>query len=342
MTSRDLEPRQDPVLAAEALRGRAVAATGAVLLLLLWLHLLPALLGALIGFVLFRVVGGDIPQPTLRDRARTATLTAVLLVLVSVTFFEAFELLLNASSGGLPKLLQLMADTLDQIRSSAPPWVVNRLPDSAASLQQAVSGWLRVHAGQVQQWGRDALRLLFDLVIGLAIGLLAAASMRTLPRAPVPRVAEQRWQQVTLAFTDIVAAQLRISLVNSALTALYLLVILKLLGYHVPLSLTLVAVTFFAGFLPIVGNLISNTAIIVASLTISVWLGAASLGFLLVIHKLEYFLNAHFVGSRIRMPPYALLVSMLVLEAAFGAPGLVAAPVYCAWFIREAREAGWI
>jgi len=61
-----------------------------------------------------------------------------------------------------------------------------------------------------------------------------------------------------------------------------------------------------------------------------------------IVHKLEYFLNAHFVGSRIRMPPYALLMSMLVLESAFGAPGLVAAPIYCAWFIREAREAGWL
>jgi predicted PurR-regulated permease PerM len=313
-----------------------------VLLLLIWLRLTPALIGALIGFVLLRAVAGSNPAPTFADHARTIVVTTTLLVLVGVVLFEGLSLLLNASSGGLPRLLQLMADTLDQIRASAPAWIVERLPDSAASLQQAVSGWLRSHAGQVQQWGRDAVRIVFHIVIGLAIGLLAAVSMRKSPRAPLPRLAQQRWEQVALAFSDIVAAQLRISLVNSALTAVYLLVILKLLGYHVPLSLTLVAVTFFAGFLPIVGNLISNTAIIIASLTISAWLGAASLGFLLVIHKLEYFLNAHFVGSRIRMPPYALLVSMLVLEAAFGAPGLVAAPIYCAWFIREARDAGWI
>jgi predicted PurR-regulated permease PerM len=342
MTSRDLEPRQDQVAAAEAPRGRAIAVTGALLLLLLWLHLLPALIGALIGFVLYRVVGGDLPATSWRDHARTAVLTGILLLLVGFTFFEAFELLLNASHGGLPRLLQLMADTLDQIRATAPAWVLGWLPDSTGSLQQSVSAWLRSHAGQVQQWGRDALRLLLHLVIGLAIGLLAAGRMRVLPRAPLPRLAQERWIQVTLAFTDIVAAQLRISLVNSALTALYLLVGLKLFGYHVPLSLTLVAVTFFAGFLPIVGNLLSNTAIIVASLTISAWLGLASLGFLVIVHKLEYFLNAHFVGSRIRMPPYALLMSMLVLESAFGAPGLVAAPIYCAWFIREAREAGWL
>ncbi|HKB55559.1 MAG TPA: AI-2E family transporter [Ramlibacter sp.] len=342
MTSRDLEPRHDQRLAAEALRGRGVAVTGAVLLVLLWLHLVTALIGALTAFALFRVVGGDNPAPTIPDRVRTFVLTILLLALVSLTIFEGMELLLNASHGGLARLLQLMADTLDEVRSSAPQWIVDRLPDSAGSLQLSVSTWLREHAGEVQQWGRDALRVLFHLVIGLAIGLLAAISMRTPPRAPMPRLAQERWVQLTLAFSDIVAAQLRIALVNSALTAVYLLVVLKLLGYHVPLSVTLVAVTFFAGFLPIVGNLLSNTAIIIASLTISAWLGLASLGFLVVIHKLEYFLNAHFVGSRIRMPPYALLASMVILEAAFGVAGVVAAPICCAWFIREGRDAGWI
>jgi len=102
---------------------------------------------------------------------------------------------------------------------------------------------------------------------------------------------------------------------------------------------TLVAFTFFASMLPIVGNLMSNTAIIVAGLTVSLWVGVGSLGFLIAIHKLEYFLNAHFVGSRIDMPIYALLASMLLLEAAFGMTGLIAAPIYCAWLTRELRTA---
>jgi predicted PurR-regulated permease PerM len=125
-------------------------------------------------------------------------------------------------------------------------------------------------------------------------------------------------------------------------TAAYLLVILPLLGYKVPLATTLVAFTFFASLLPIVGNLLSNAAIVLAALTISPWLGGMSLLFLVVVHKLEYFLNAHFVGSRIQVPAYALLASMLVLEAGFGAAGVVAAPVYCAWLTRELRGGRWI
>ena len=321
-------------------RSLAVAAIG--LLLVLWLHLLPALLGALVAYALFRAIGGAQQPHSVRERLRTTVLMALLLALLALIFFGAFELLLNASSGGMAKLLRLLADTLDHIRATAPAWIVSRLPESAASLQEALSGWLRSHAGQMQQWGRDALRVIFHLVVGLAVGLLAGISMREPPRAALPRLAQERWQQLTLAFSDIMAAQLRIALVNSALTGIYLLVILPLLGYRVPLSLTLVAFTFIAGFLPIIGNLLSNSAIILASLTVSPWLGVSSLAFLVAIHKLEYFLNAHFVGNRIRLPAYALLASMLVLEAAFGAPGLIAAPVYCAWLTRELRAAGMV
>lgn len=325
-----------------ALYERSLAAAAVALLVLLWLRLLPALLGALAGFVLCRLVWGTEESHTLSDRVARTLLAALLLVGAGFAVFGAFELLLNASSGGLAKLLRLLADTLDHIRSTAPDWLATRLPESAAELQEALSAWLRSHAGQMQQWGRDALRVALHLLIGLVIGILAGVSMRAPPQAPIPRFAQDRWQQLVLAFSDIVAAQLRISLVNSALTALYLLVVLPMLGYHVPLAMTLVAFTFFASLLPIVGNLLSNAAIVVASLTISPWVGAGSLLYLLAIHKLEYFLNAHFVGNRISMPPYALLVSMLVLESAFGAQGLIAAPIYCAWVTRELREGGWI
>ena len=126
------------------------------------------------------------------------------------------------------------------------------------------------------------------------------------------------------------------------LTAVYLLVILPAFGYRVPLGPTLVGFTFFASLVPIIGNLLSNAAITIAALTVSVWLGIASLGFLVVIHKLEYFLNARIVGGRTNVPTYAMLAAMLVLEAAFGLGGLVAAPTYAAWLTRELREGGWI
>lgn len=345
MTRPPAPPDDVTIAKADVYHFRSVAVFALALLLVLHLHLMPALFAGIGGFVLYR---------SLRERVRSHLtwsgkpwITYVLLALVLAVsgwgLFEAFELLLSASSGGLAKLLQLLADTLDQIRTTAPEWIAIKLPESAAALQEAMSGWLRNHAAQVQQWGRDALRVLLYMLLGLATGVLAGAAAPVAgPVTPLVKLAENRLLQLALAFRDIVAAQLRIALVNTLVTGLYLLVLLPLFGYRVPMASTLVAFTFFASLLPIIGNLLSNTAIVLAALTVSTWLGAASLAFLVVVHKLEYFLNAHFVGSRTQIPTYALLASMLVLEAGFGAAGLVAAPVYCAWLTRELRGGRWI
>ena len=337
-------PNEGPARA-DAYPFRSVVLSGLALLLVLHLHLLPALFAGIGGFLLYRWVRDRVRAHLDASRAPWITylLLAIVLSALGFALFEAFELLLSASSGGLAKLLRLLADTLDQMRTTAPQWLAEKLPDSAAALQEAVSGWLRSHAAQVQQWGRDAMRVVLYLLLGLAIGLIAsAAPPRPTATARLVLLAQDRAAQLVHAFRDIVAAQLRISLVNTGVTALYLLVVLPLLGYRVPLAPTLVAFTFFASLLPIVGNLLSNAAIVLAALTVSAWLGGVSLAFLVVVHKLEYFLNAHFVGSRTRIPTYALLTSMLVLEAGFGAAGLVAAPVYCAWLTRELRAARWI
>jgi predicted PurR-regulated permease PerM len=102
-----------------------------------------------------------------------------------------------------------------------------------------------------------------------------------------------------------------------------------------PLAKTLVVVTFVVGLLPVIGNLLSNTAITIAGLSVSLGLGVAALVFLIVIHKLEYFLNARIVGTQIRARAWELLIAMLVFEAAFGLPGLVAAPIYYAYLKSE-------
>jgi predicted PurR-regulated permease PerM len=61
----------------------------------------------------------------------------------------------------------------------------------------------------------------------------------------------------------------------------------------------------------------------------------ASLCFLIAIHKLEYFLNAHPIGNQIHAHAWELLLAMLVMEATFGVPGLVAVPIYYAYLKDE-------
>jgi predicted PurR-regulated permease PerM len=78
------------------------------------------------------------------------------------------------------------------------------------------------------------------------------------------------------------------------------------------------------------------------SLGYSIEVAIASLVFLIVIHKLEYFLNARIIGSRIRSHAWELLIAMLAMEAAFGLAGVAAAPIYYAYVKSELAERGLV
>jgi predicted PurR-regulated permease PerM len=110
-----------------------------------------------------------------------------------------------------------------------------------------------------------------------------------------------------------------------------------MMGVHLPLIKTMIAITFVVGLIPVIGNLISNTMIVIVSLSQSLLVAAGSLLYLIVIHKLEYFLNARIVGSQIRANAWELLIAMLCMEAAFGLTGIVAAPIYYAYIKSELR-----
>jgi predicted PurR-regulated permease PerM len=75
--------------------------------------------------------------------------------------------------------------------------------------------------------------------------------------------------------------------------------------------------------------------IVVISLSKGIYVAAGSLGFLVFIHKLEYFVNARIIGGQIKAHAWELLIAMLVMESAFGIRGVIAAPVFYAYIKRE-------
>jgi predicted PurR-regulated permease PerM len=177
-------------------------------------------------------------------------------------------------------------------------------------------------------------------VIGAMVSLGETVSRREHP--PLARALIARCNRLGDAFRRVVFAQLRISALNTIFTGVYLAVLLPASGVHLPLTKTLVAVTFVAGLVPILGNLISNAVIVIVSLAVSPYVALASLAYLVVIHKLEYFFNARIVGSQIRSRAWELLLAMLVMEAAFGLAGVVAAPIYYAYLKQELAERGLV
>ena len=185
------------------------------------------------------------------------------------------------------------------------------------------------------------MRGLVHALLGMVIGALMALRESDGNRSTVPLLAHLAGHAGNFdrAFRQIVFAQVQIAAINAAITGLYLLIGLPAYGIHLPLAKSLVALTFVAGFLPIAGNLVSNLVIVVLSLAHSPGLALVSLSFLVLIHKFEYFLNARIVGQRIDAHAWELLMAMLIMEAAFGLPGLILAPIYYAFLKTEIDSA---
>ena len=321
-------------------RGVSYWLAALALLLILYIRLLPALLAGLLVYELVRSVAPLLGKRLSGDRARMVVVALlgvvvvgllVALILAVISFFR--------TEIGNPQLLwqdQLMP-LVDKARLQLPSILVDNLPDSVDDLRVGVSELARKHAGTLQLAGKEAARVFVHILIGMVLGAIVALS-RTRPAqqtGPLAAALSLRCQRLATAFHNIVFAQVKISFLNTVFTALFLLVALPLFGVHVPLAKTLVAVTFIVGLLPVVGNLISNTAVTIAALSVSLGVGIAALCFLVLIHKMEYFLNARIVGTQIHARAWELLIAMLVMEAALGLPGVIAAPIYYAYLKSE-------
>lgn len=123
------------------------------------------------------------------------------------------------------------------------------------------------------------------------------------------------------SFATVMGAQIIISTINTALTSLFVF------SVDLPYAPVVVGVTFLCGLLPIIGNLISNTVIVGIAFSVSPKLALWSMLFLVVIHKLEYFLNSKIVGDRIKNPVWLTLLGLILGERLMGIPGMILAPV---------------
>ena len=316
------------------------------LLGILYLRLLPVLLAGLLVFALVNALAPSLQRHLPGAKAHwlvVALLAAIVVGLLSFAIVGGIAYL--SSQHGNPALLfERMAPLIERARAQLPAIIVDHLPDNSEEIRVAVMGWLREHAAQLQLAGANAARVVLHLLIGMVLGaMLALQSALDRPsEGPLTQQLRIRAVNLATAFRDIVFAQLKISALNTLFTAIFLLIVLPSFGVDLPLAKTLVLATFVCGLLPVVGNLISNTLIFVIGLSVSLWVAVAALTFLVLIHKLEYFLNARIIGGQIRARAWQLLIAMLVMEAAFGLAGVIAAPIYFAYLKRELEDTGLV
>jgi predicted PurR-regulated permease PerM len=194
--------------------------------------------------------------------------------------------------------------------------------------------------------GRIAKTALFEIA-QLLIGLVAAASLFLNAKwgfdkeamatqdslyTMVVRELSRRGATFFKSFSTVMSAQIIISAINTTLTAAFVLIN----GF--PHAVVIIVVTFLCGLLPIIGNIISNTLIVGVAFTFSPKLAIIALVYLVVIHKLEYFLNSKIIGDRIKNPMWLTLIGIVLGEKLMGIPGMILAPIVLHYIKVEASQ----
>ncbi len=309
------------------------------LLLVLHFHLLPAVIAGLAVHVLTGKVARKLPTDG-STLAHEVALGLVALIVAMGLFGVGFGLWsFLHSHHGVTELLSVVAETVDHLKRTLPTNLAQLLPDTVDELQARLADLVREHGRHLSAVGMEGVLTLAHVLLGMVVGgMTALHSFAATPSwPPLAAALSSRLSNLTDSFEKVVFAQVKISLLNSLLTALYLVVILPLCGIHLPMVTLLIIFTFLSGMLPVVGNLVSNAVIVVISLGISPGVGGASTIFLVVIHKLEYFTNARIVGGEVHARAWELLCAMLLMEAMFGIGGMVAAPIAYAWLKTELK-----
>jgi predicted PurR-regulated permease PerM len=265
-----------------------------------------------------------------------------------------FLVVLSALGYGLGFLINRMARDLPEIAETAIPSVLEyakkhdvHLPFSDyETLKDAAMGAVRnqvQYLGAVAKFARGATSEFLLIVIGVVIatglffnptfeGRRKTAPLKNNLYSLCTEAIAERFRIFYDSFATVMGAQIVISVINTALTAVFVL------SVHLPYSMMVIGTTFVCGMIPIIGNLMSNTIIFGIGFIVSPTMALVCLIFLVVVHKLEYFLNSKIVGDRIQNPFWLTLLGLILGERLMGVPGMILAPVVLNYIKVEASR----
>lgn len=237
-------------------------------------------------------------------------------------------------------MLTKVIDILTSMKDFIPEKLSAYIPKTADIFKQQIISEVQENKKYISTLGFGFFHHFIHLIVGILIGCMF--SLHQIKEAEdyplLTRHIVRRFTNLKNCFVLVGYSQIKISAINTVLTAIYLFIILPIFGIHLPLIKTILLITFFAGLIPIVGNILSNTVMVIVSIGVSLKIGIASLLFLIVIHKIEYFLNAKIIGTKIQSIYWELIIAMIIFEMFLGLSGAISAPIIYAYIKKECKD----
>jgi predicted PurR-regulated permease PerM len=260
---------------------------------------------------------------------RRKRFTVVLFCVIVLSLLYAFAFFVREAVTAFPRIAET---TIPAIVTFAEKHNVNLPFENPQELRQQAKDQVKERVGELGKFARIASKEFAFVVIGLVVAICIFVNpimdldrdRHQIPRNYYTVACEDvahRFKAFYHSFRTVMGAQLIISGINTVLSGIYVYCI------HLPYAPLIIVLTFLCGLLPILGNVISNSTIVALSFLQSPQLALASLIFLIVLHKLEYFLNSKIVGDRIRNPIWLTLLALIIGERLIGVPGMILAPV---------------
>ncbi|HEX5219491.1 MAG TPA: AI-2E family transporter [Verrucomicrobiae bacterium] len=300
--------------------------------LIAWLHVGTLLLTVLFGYFALRMFSFD----------RSKTLGVVIYIIAVVGIGYGLVYFSKRASKTLPTIAQ---KTIPAVVDYAEQKQIELPFTDYASFKALALKEVNDRIANVGRYARDAALVLAMLIIGLVAALSffinekwnvedEPDAVKDSLYATVARELIIRFETFYSSFARVIGAQIIISAINTALTAIFLI------WNGFPYATVIIVLTFLCGLLPIIGNIMSNTLIVGVAFTMpnGPKMALISLIFLVVIHKLEYFLNSKIIGDRIRNPMWLTLVGIVLGEKLMGIPGMILAPVVLHYIKVEASK----
>ena len=310
------------------------------------LQLMPMLIAGIVVFSFTNKLYGII-SPRVHSRfAHSFTLFAV--IFITLLLFSAITVgIYYAVKVGNDRIQNLEDDVynvLQQLKQYLPAWLNKYIPENMIELKAHLLSWAKQEGSKIFSATSSSAKYLVHVIIGMILGATVAFSFLHRDESvqneikPFIGFLKQRISIFSEVFSHVVFAQVKISLVNTFLTTVYIFIALPLFGIDMPYKKTIILLTFLFGLIPVLGNLIVNVVVVALSLTISFKLAVISLLFLVLVHKLEYYVNAKIVGTKLKIAIWELLVAMVLMESIFGVIGLVLAPVIYGYIKGELKH----
>lgn len=309
------------------------------------LHLMPMLIAGFVIFFMTNWVYTKI-KPIVRGGRLAHSLTIILITFISVVILCAIVLglyhAIHSKSLQLDDFQQNIYQLFQQFKTQMPQFIGNYIPDDMLEFKDSLINLAKNSSANIMQVTSNSAKLFAHIIIGLILGALVAFSLLSQDHEssdkPLIIALKARLSSFAKIFSLVIFAQFKIAMVNTILTAIYFFAILPLFGIEMPYGKTMVLLTFLLGLIPIIGNLVVNVIVVAISLTISFKVAIVSFIFLILVHKLEYYINAKVVGGNLKISIWELLIAMIVLESIFGIMGVVLGPVVYGYIKEELKH----